>query len=219
MALGHLEADEEASVRAHLDGCADCSREAAELASVAAVLPAAEVERVGAPVEPPPGLETRVFDRLRDARLLEKISSRRRLRTRVVSGLAAAAIAVVAVVVANRGTEAPVVPQPSVELVSFTELPPGAEAEAEITETDDGLNVHLRMQGMPEGDWLIAVGRDDGTEEESVTFGAPSGGWSGSRTLPMPREEATKVTIRLVDGTSEFSESLPDTSPARPPNP
>jgi hypothetical protein len=98
--------------------------------------------------------------------------------------------------------------QPAVELVSFTELPPGAEAEAELTETDDGLNVHLRMQGMPEGDWLISVERDDGTEEESETFGAPAGGWSGNRTLPVDRGEAAEVTIRLVDGTSEFTEIL-----------
>jgi hypothetical protein len=210
MMLSQLPQSEEAALKAHLDQCVECSAEAELLRPVVSALAAADVERVSASAPPPPHLEDRVFSRLAEARRLDQLR-RRRFRTRLASGLAAAAVILAAVVVTNRGDQAPdvLVSPEGVELVSFTSLPPGAEAEAELTQTKEGMSIHIRMRGMPSGDWLVAVERTDGTEEASETFAAPSGGWSGSRTLPLERRDAIELKIRLADGTAEFVEPLP----------
>ena len=63
-ALGHLDADEAAGVRAHVDGCADCRAEVAELAAAAHSLGALSE------ATPPPSLRASVLSGISQVRPL-----------------------------------------------------------------------------------------------------------------------------------------------------
>ncbi|MGH2709970.1 MAG: anti-sigma factor family protein [Actinomycetota bacterium] len=204
LVLGHLSQAEESSLRSHLDGCAECSREADQLASVAAVLPTADRRRVVEPISPPPvELEERVFQRLAGERRRAELRLRRRMGVRIAGGLAAAAIALTALVIATGDQSAPA-PPGGVEMVAFESVPPGGEASAQLRPVPDGIEVELQIRGMPSGDWVIAVERADGTEAQADAFGAPSGGWHGTRTLPVSREDAVALKVRQVGGDAEL---------------
>jgi hypothetical protein len=201
LVLGHLSQAEESSLRSHLDGCVECSREADELVSVASVLPTADHERVVEAVPPPPvELEERVFERIAEERR-RATRSRRGIGTRVAGALAAAAVALTVFVIATSDQA----PSPSgVETLAFESLPSGGEASAELRSVPEGLEVELEIHGMPSGDWVIAVERTDGTEAQADAFGAPSGGWHGTRTLPVSREDAVALRVRQVNGDAEL---------------
>jgi len=111
-ALGHLDDVETAAVRAHLDGCASCRAELAEIAPLAALLDTVDVERFAAPPAPTPDLGGRIRDavaserslaadrRVEDERAagaadadLARAAARRRRTTRI--GLLASAAALV----------------------------------------------------------------------------------------------------------------------------
>ena len=66
--LGHLPPEERVGLEAHLDGCAECRAELAELGPVSGALAAADPTHLGAPPEPPAELADRVFARVRAAR-------------------------------------------------------------------------------------------------------------------------------------------------------
>ncbi|NYG54884.1 zf-HC2 domain-containing protein [Nocardioides perillae] len=60
LALGHLAEAEAAALRAHVDGCAECRAELAELAPVADLLGRVDPARVAAPPHPPADLGARI---------------------------------------------------------------------------------------------------------------------------------------------------------------
>jgi anti-sigma factor RsiW len=59
-ALGRLAPGEDAAVRAHLDGCADCQAELAEIAPLRRALDGVDPERLDSPASPPPDLGEQV---------------------------------------------------------------------------------------------------------------------------------------------------------------
>ncbi|HET9591511.1 MAG TPA: zf-HC2 domain-containing protein, partial [Solirubrobacterales bacterium] len=59
-ALGQLEGDERVGLEAHLEGCAQCRAELAELEPVARMLPHADPERFESAPQPPPELGARI---------------------------------------------------------------------------------------------------------------------------------------------------------------
>ena len=59
-ALGHLDPATDATVRAHLDGCAACRAELAEIAPLAGLLSGVRLDRVSSPPSPPAGLGTQI---------------------------------------------------------------------------------------------------------------------------------------------------------------
>lgn len=59
-ALGHLAPGEDAAVRAHLDGCAACRTELAEIAPLREALAGVDPERLASPSSPPPWLGEQV---------------------------------------------------------------------------------------------------------------------------------------------------------------
>ena len=59
-ALGHLAPAEDAAVRAHLDGCASCRTELAEIAPLRRALDGVDPERLDSPASPPPQLGDQV---------------------------------------------------------------------------------------------------------------------------------------------------------------
>lgn len=73
LALGTLPGRERADLLAHLAGCSSCSRELESLSRTADSLVAISPE-----VDPPPGFELKVLDRLRGPRSRPRIGARRR---------------------------------------------------------------------------------------------------------------------------------------------
>ena len=98
--LGLLPESESVRVRAHLDGCAACRAEVADLQPLAADLRLVDPERLPGPAAPPRALGPRVLAAvqresvLRDAR--ERREGRRRRARSVLVPLAAAVVAAVA---------------------------------------------------------------------------------------------------------------------------
>lgn len=198
--LGHLAPDEDASVRAHLEGCPACREEAASLEAVADLLPLVDQERFGAPEAPPEMLEavlTRI-DRERDA------MDRRRQRSFIarVAAVAAALVVVVGLVFAaiTFGSSDPA----SGEAVAMTATVPGVSGEAIIHDDPRSTWVELNTSGLSEGEtyavWL---------EEVSTGERSPLGSFTGvegdlyiSLYSTLPRDRAASIGVSTPDGST-----------------
>jgi len=97
-ALGQLEGDERAGLEAHLEGCAQCRAELAELEPVARMLPHADPERFESAPQPPPELGARIAATIAGEQKLTEKRRRRRLfggfALGGATGLAAAVLAI-----------------------------------------------------------------------------------------------------------------------------
>ncbi len=144
--LGRLADDERAGLEAHLEGCAGCSAELAELESVARVMPLADPERIGAASAPPADLGDRIAARIAG----ERGSARRRRRLSLgfaLSGAAAAAAAAALAIFVLAGGSSPGPEQ----RVSFSSLPPGVEIAATLEPRAYGTEVHMYVEGILSG--------------------------------------------------------------------
>lgn len=92
-ALGQLEGDERAGLEAHLEGCAQCRAELAELEPVARMLPHADPERFESAPQPPPELGARIAATIAGEQKLTEKRRRRRLFGGFALGGATAALA------------------------------------------------------------------------------------------------------------------------------
>jgi Putative zinc-finger len=203
-ALGNLTPEERAAVEEHLEGCADCRAEAEELVRVAALLPAARVDRIDDHPAPPGDLEDRVMAHVRRARFTER--RRRRWGLGAGLGVAAALVTLFAVVVLQPGDQ----PPPSgPEQVAFLSLPPGAEATAQLLSRQAETEIQIKVRRMPPGEYVVAMERADGTAVEGESFHAPSGSWSGRREVALSRDEAVAVTLTQVGGETVVTAPLP----------
>ncbi|HEX5527018.1 MAG TPA: anti-sigma factor [Solirubrobacterales bacterium] len=148
-ALGRLEGDERAGLKAHLDGCARCREELASLQPVAAMLPHADPARFesSAP-QPPPELG----ERIRATIAAERERDRQRRRRRRAFGgfalggataLAAAALAIF--VLGGGGGENPE------QEVRFASLPQGVKIDATLEPHAYGTEIHMYVHGIPSG--------------------------------------------------------------------
>ena len=158
-ALGQLPPDEAARLEEHLDGCASCSAELADLAPVASALGA--LRPTGAPQDSSPApadLEDRV--------LTAVAGSARHERRRALGRQAAvAAVAAAVVLVATLGTQrlladdGPAVP---LEAVQVQVDQPGVRATAGLVNHTWGVEVELHASGFDTGRrYRVAVlGRD-----------------------------------------------------------
>ena len=107
--LGHLSAQQQSGVQAHLDGCADCRVERAEIAAVVPDLSALDPRGFGQPDSPPPELGKAILAavaRERVARTRQR--ARRGLLTGVAACLALTAVLGLGVVIGERA----IVPSP-----------------------------------------------------------------------------------------------------------
>lgn len=199
--LGHLEAEARAALQAHLDGCAACRTEAVELAAVANLLATVNPERVGEPPGPPPHLAERVFGRLAEARRAAR-GRRRAAIVRGVAGVAAVAAVVVAVLV---------VPSQQGEQVTFARRPPGVEASAYLGERPWGVEVSLRVRGLPANEeYAVWLERADGSRVPAGTFVAVAdGGIQVTLAAALPREEAVALGVSDPDDGTLLLARLP----------
>ena len=157
--LGRLEADEEVALRAHLDGCATCRAELAELAPLAEALRLVDHERQASPASPPPDLGARIAAQVGHERELRdrRASSRRRART---ASWAAAAVLLVGTAFGAGTLVDEDAPPPAVvrEPVALRPQQPGiGVSSAVLVPHTWGLEVQLTMTGFAPGEHYRAV--------------------------------------------------------------
>jgi hypothetical protein len=160
--VGALGAEEEAALRAHLDGCWACRAEAAELGAVVALLPLADVSRIAELPVPPAGLGDRIVSRVAGER---SRSDRRRRRW---FGAAVAGIAAATTLVALTFT---LVTQGGEAAVITLKGPPGVTASATVRAKAWGTQIELDVTGLPaEQTYGVWLEEPDGRRTPAGTF-------------------------------------------------
>jgi hypothetical protein len=166
--VGEVIGDEALALSGHLDGCADCRLEAADLRALAAVLPAADIAHLEGhqmPIE----LEKAVLDGLQ-SEVRRDLRSRRARRVRyAVGGAVAAGVVALAVVLA---TVLPAHPGQTVALTGER----GVQASIHLTAESWGTAVDLQESGQPGGEVLtVAMQTTSGTWWTAGTYRTVSG--------------------------------------------
>ena len=163
-ALGHGTPAERAAVGAHLDGCASCRAELAELAPLVGRLADVDPDRLDDVPGPPPGLGEAVLARIaaegpRPADLAVRRARRTRLQVAVAAvGIAAAAFGV-------GWLARPVPPQPPLEAVAVEVDRAGVTATADVVPHTWGVEVKLSGSGFAAGEVYRLTVRDDAGRE------------------------------------------------------
>lgn len=181
--LGALEPDEEVEVRRHLETCAECAAEHADLARLPDLLTLAGGDDAVAE-RPPAALEEAVLDRFaREHPAAEPVAAEGpsapvvRLRDRLrrplpaaVGGAFAAAAAAVVIAFAVGGDEHYEAYHAS---LSGSAAAPAAHASARLETAKAGTRVALRVNGLrgnPDDVYELWCVRDDGTRVSAGTF-------------------------------------------------
>ena len=222
--LGHLTPAEETAVTAHLDGCARCRDEVAELAPVVTALDLIGAGDVAGPASPPPALGGSVVAAVARERVLR---DRRAARDRVRRGTAAAVAAVVAVGTvlgagyslglrtADRG---PVEAGPSatapapVEEVLLTGQVDGVQVrQAELVPHTWGVEVRFAATGLQEGEVYRASvrSRDGGVSPAGEFVGVADAEIRCAMQAAVLRAEAAGFDVFDSDGLLVLSADLP----------
>ncbi|MBI4259614.1 MAG: zf-HC2 domain-containing protein [Actinobacteria bacterium] len=197
--LGQLGEDERIAVQAHLDACSGCRAEAAELGTVARLLPSADPSRIERAPAPRPDLADRVLDRVGQAR---------RERTRGWLPRAAATAAAVLAFAAGlflglRGDDAG-------ERVTFGVAPAGVTAEGRVRDLAWGTEIEIRVAGLEAGEryavWLEEPGGD---RVPAGTFRAVSGREiTVTLAAGLPRGSAVALGVSDEEGATVLLASL-----------
>lgn len=201
--LGHLEPDEEARVRAHLDGCDTCRAQADELWSVATLLPLADPARLGTAVQPPERLLDGVLARIEAER---REGTRARRRSFLVGMGVAASVAILVALALTWGPFGG-----DGEVVLLTSVRSGVTGEAVIHRDSDNTWVELTASGLTEGEtyglWL-----EETVTRERVrlgTFTAIEGNVYISLYSTLSRERAAVIGVSSTDGEVVMQAPLP----------
>ena len=146
-ALGHLEGDERAGLKAHLDGCPECRAELAALEPVARMLPHADPERFGSAPVPPAELGQRIAAAIEGEKEREhKRRQGRRLGGFALGGAAAALATAVFLLFVLGGDEA----SPE-RHVKFTSVPAGVKIYATLEPHAYGTEIRMYVHGVESG--------------------------------------------------------------------
>jgi len=191
VALGRAEPAERAALDAHLEGCAACVAELAELRTVARALPLADVERaLDAPADPPGSLAAEVVARVGAART----SRRRRRATR-------AALALAAAVVVALGVAALVVDGERARAQAVVALDgPRADGEASLRDLAHGTEVRLVATGLDQSEWYwLWVTGEDGRRVGAGTFRGTPGTLRVTTTAGLMFGETRRVWVTDAD--------------------
>ena len=207
-ALGHLPRTQTASVRAHLDGCADCRAELAEIAPLADDLRGIDPDRVSTLVTPPPHLG----ERIRGAVGQERTLRDRRVRSTRLLAAAAAVAAVLAVgavgfALGDRRDAGP--PQPfEAVAVSGAE---GVVADAGIVPHTWGVEIKLVATGFAQGEsYAVTVRTEDGRQRSAGAFvGTGARQMTCNLNSDVLRGDAAGFTVVDAAGAVVLSADLP----------
>ena len=203
-ALGHGTPEEQAGVRAHLDGCAACRAELAGLAPLAARLGRADADRLDEEPAPPAGLGEAVMARIAaEAPLRRRRASSRR-------GLAAAAVVGVAAAGFGTGWLARPVPDPLPLEPVAVQADPGIEATADVVPHTWGVEVKLTGEGFAAGAvYRVVVTDEDGSAVPAGQFlGVGPAELRCNLNASVLREDATGFQVLAADGTVVASSQL-----------
>jgi anti-sigma factor RsiW len=197
--LDALEPAERDLVRRHLETCAQCARENAELAAIPALLDVAD-SADAVPPRPPARLEEAVLDRFaRESRGAgppvraprARINRRRRWLAPAAVALACALAALVAVMLVTDGDDGGGTDRRAADAgalqssrpmgysvaMNGTGPLPGAVADVRLYPGETGTGVHLQASGLERRyDYELWCLRDDGWKVSAGTFRADSDG-------------------------------------------
>ncbi|WP_245821379.1 anti-sigma factor family protein [Geodermatophilus pulveris] len=196
-ALGHGTPEERAGVRAHLDGCAACRAELAELTPLTAWLARVDPDRLDEPQPAPPaGLGDAVLARIAAEGDARRGPSRRVLAAAAAVGIAAAGFGVGWLV-------RPVPPQPPLEPVAVEVTTTGIEATADVIPHTWGVEVRLVGEGFTAGAvYEVVVTDEDGTPVPAGQFlGIGPAELRCNLNSSVLREDATGFEVLAADGT------------------
>ena len=186
LALGHDDAHT-SRARAHVDGCAACRDELAELQRAAGLLALADPAHLAVEPAPPADLATRI---LRDVRAEWDRARGTRRRRRVAVSLAAAACAllVAGLFVVRSGSDR--------ELQAFTTAAPGVDGSFGLDENGQGTAVRLTHEGLDPAEvyWLWLTD-DSGQRVSAGTFRGAVDGDEVLLQSALPLDDAVRVWV------------------------
>lgn len=192
--FGHVSPEERVGLEAHLDGCAECRAELAELRPVSGALAAADPTHLGAPPEPPAELADRVFASVRAARRAHR---RRRWGVALAAAIVAVAVAVpmtLAVRPDRRRSD-------DVERFAFRTIPVGVVAEATLYKRSRGIEVWIEYEGLKPGEtYALWVERASGERVKCGEFYNPIGNWHVVMPSPLRRLDTAAVGLSTKAG-------------------
>lgn len=146
-ALGHLDADERATLEAHLDGCPQCRAEAESLGSLARLLPLADPARFDRPApKPAADLGDRIAAQIGGERRVQRRQRQRRRFAFGFAGATALAAVVLAILLLPGGEGG----EPA-QRVEFTSLPAGVHIWASLEPHAYGTEIHMYVRGVRSG--------------------------------------------------------------------
>jgi hypothetical protein len=203
--LGKLDGGELTAMQTHLNSCPVCQAEVRELEPVVAALADAAPDRIDEDPLPPGDLEELTL-----APILEEIHrARRRRRPFRWSGLAAAAICVVAIGLA--GFTWLLEPAVALEPLLFS-VAPGMEVEGHLIKHDGGTEIRLVVSGSRDGQtYRVTLVSEDGERVNSGTFiGIGDKPLRCTFNAALLREDANRLEVRTPGGELMFFAKLPE---------
>jgi len=155
-ALGHLDPAEQDALRAHLDGCAACRAELAELTPLAAALRLVDPEHLDAVPTPPADLGGRILTQVSRERVLHDRRRRRRLLATAAAVAAVLALGGTGAVLLDRGDA--VAPPVVAERVALVPRAPDLQVRsADLVPHTWGVEVTVVLSGLHRGERYRAV--------------------------------------------------------------
>ena len=212
--LGWLGDDERTALGAHLDGCASCRVELAELASTADALRGIDPDAVAEPpAAPPPGLADAIGARVR-------VEGRFATRSRAASGarrsrvLVAVAAVVLAVALTGGGVLGGLALAPDggpLETVAVAGEAPGIDVRAGVVPHTWGMEVRLTGTGFADGAAFRATVFDEDARPVPAGSFVGTGGREMACSLnsALLRGDATGFSVVDATGATVLAASLP----------
>lgn len=211
-AFGALPRTATASVRAHLDGCAACRAELAEIAPLVDDLQGIDPERVSSVPTPPADLGARI----RSAVEHERREEHRRGRGLQLLAAAAAVVALLIVgglgivVGERRMDDGRAVP---FEAVSVRSQLPDLDAEAGVVPHTWGVEIKLQATGFAAGEsYLVSVRTEDGRLRPAGAFvGTGERVMNCNLNSDVLRDDAAGFTVVDASGETVLTADLAET--------
>ncbi len=163
--LGDLSDAEGIAVQAHLDGCAECRVEVAELEPVAEAIRGIDPDALVSLTPPPADLGESILAAVRSG---ERHRNRERWVRRAGTGLLAAAVLVGVFFLGIRAAPGPVTPP--VIAMSVQQVADGVQAQAGLVRHTWGTELKLRATGLTVGSYTVTFVRADGSQVPGGTF-------------------------------------------------
>jgi anti-sigma factor RsiW len=210
-ALGLLDPDTRVALQAHLDGCAACRAELADLSAVARALPAADADEVvsrASLTEPPAGLSDRVLGSLAFARADERRRGRRRVGV-IVGTIVAAAAAIIGVLVIGGSVQS--ASHAGDRTIAFKVEPAGVDASATLHNEEYGTEVKLVIDGLNDGEWYwLWLTGSDGQRVTAGTFRASGEHFTAEMTSALPLRHARRIWVTDAGDHVVFDSQIPE---------